>query len=124
MNKQELKEQIQDYMDDHIDDCDMVEYWNNMCDDIYDNERIIYDMYVFDDMMDGKKPTDIIESVDDDFSTRDTYFCDDIYGIKSFDDIYDVVDTDELIEYMIDNNESFGDWDIQQLLDEYDESED
>lgn len=47
-----------------------------------------------------------------------------IYGLESFSDIYDIVDTDELIQYIIDNCECFDDLDIQKLLDEYEESED
>lgn len=95
-----------------------------MCENVSDYERIIYDMSEFDNVMYGKTPTEILDAADVDFSTYDNYFCDDICSIKSFSDIYDIVDTDELIEYIIDNNESFDDWDIQQMLDKYNESED
>lgn len=124
MNRQELKEQLENYMNEHVDDCDMMYYWNTMCENASDYERVIYDMSEFDDLMYKKTPTELLDSVDDDFSTYDNYFCDDIYGLKSFSDIYEIVDTDELIEYIIDNCECFDDLDIQKLLDEYNESED
>ena len=124
MNRQELIEQLENYMNKHVDDCDMMHYWNTMCENVSDYDHIIYCMYEFDDVMSGKTPTEILDSVAHDFSTYDNYFCDDIYGLESFSDIYHVIDSDELIEYMIDNNESFNDCDIQQLLDEYVESED
>lgn len=123
MNRQELKEQLDDFMCTHVDDCDTLYYWNIMCENVSNYERVIYYMSEFDDVMCGKKPTEILDSVNHDFSTYDNYFHDDIDGVESFSDIYDVVDTDELIEYMIDNNESFDNFDIQQLLDEYNESE-
>ena len=124
MNRQELKEQLETYMCAHVDDCDMTYYWNTMCENVSDYERVIYDMSELDDVMYGKTPTEVLDSVDDDFSTSNNYFCGDIYGLKSFSDIYDIVDTDELIEYIIDNCVCFDDLDIQKLLDEYDESED
>lgn len=124
MNRQELKEQLENYINDHVDDCDTMYYWNTMCENVSDYERVIFHMSEFDDVMDGKTPTEILDSVYDDFSTYDNYFCNSIYGLISFSDIYDIVDTDELIEYIIDNCECFDDLDIQKLLDEYDESED
>lgn len=124
MNRQELIEQLEHYINDHVDVCDMMYYWNTMCDNVSDYERVIYDMSEFDDVMYGETATDILNSVGHDFSTYDNYFCGDIYGLKSFSDIYDIVDTDELIEYIIDNCECFDDLDIQKLLVEYDESED
>ena len=124
MTRQQLKEQLENYMNDHVDDCDMMYYWNTMCENVSDYERIIYDMSELDDMMYGKTPTEILECVSEDFATYDNYFCDGIYGLESFSDIYDIVDTDELIVYIIDNCECFDDLDIQKLLDEYDGSDD
>ena len=124
MNRQELKEQLENYMNEHVDDCDMMYYWNTMCENVSDYERVIYDMSELDDVMYGKTATVVLDSVARDFSTYDNYFCDDIYGLQSFSDIYDIVDTDELIEYIIDNCECFDDLDIQKLLDDHDESED
>lgn len=124
MTRQELIEQLENYVNKHVDDCDMMYYWNTMCENVSDYERVIYDMSEFDDVMYGKTPTEILDSVHDDFSTYNNYFCGDIYGLTSFSDIYVIVDIGELIEYIIDNCECFDNLDIQKLLDEYDESED
>ena len=82
-------------------------------------------MYEFDELFHNTKPSNLAELIEngDGFSTNDEYFVVDCYGLKSFDNLYDIMDDDELIDYMIDNDEDFGDDRIREVLDSDDEDE-
>lgn len=115
---EEMKREKLQAIIDNADDNDIITWWNDHCD--CDTDRIFYM-----DELDGffvergyKSATDIIDSLDSDFSTSDYYFTEGDYGIKSFDDIYDVVDDDDLIDYMLEIDEDFGNDDIRDILDE------
>lgn len=116
MTEEMKRENLQNIID-NLDETAIITMWNDICAD----SNTIYYM----DELDGffakkgyKSATNIIDSLDDDFSTSDYYFADGDWGIKSFDDIYDIVDDDELINYMLDNDDDFGNDDIRDILDE------
>ena len=73
---------------------DMVELHNAVAEDVHDYDRILCHMDEFNDFMVGKTPIEIINSVDDDFSTRDDWF--NVNGLGFF--------------------ESYADWDLRSLL--------
>lgn len=97
-----------------------------MCDTYRDSERYIVPMGEFDDMFYGMKASEVVRAIEnaDHFSINDEWFIDGIYGLESFDDLYDVMDDDELITYIIDEDEDFGDDRIREVLDSEDEEED
>lgn len=117
MTEEMKRENLQEIID-NADENDIITWWNDICAD----SDTIYYMDELDGFFHDKKhyncATDIIDSLDSDFSTSDYYFADGEWGIKSFDDIYDIVDDDELIDYMLDSDEDFGNDDIRDVLDE------
>ena len=77
-------------------------YWNGSVEPIYNMEEL-------DDIMGECYPTDLLNKLDSDFDINDYYFYDSIWGISSFNDIYDVIDLDELadnIDYV--QEEAYG----------------
>lgn len=114
MTEEMKRERLQEIIDS-LDETEIITMWNNICAD----SDVIYDMNELDEFfISCKSATNIIDSLDDDFSTSDYYFADGDLGVKSFDDIYDIVDDDELINYMLDNDDDFGNDDIRGVLDE------
>ena len=97
--------------------------WNQRCESYNDWEQYIYPMDSFDELMNGQSPTEIVEALGDGFSTADDYFCDDIYGLKSFDDIYEVADDSELLDYILDEDDDIDNCDIREILDEDEDEE-
>lgn len=122
MTEEMKREKLQEIID-NLDETVIIAMWNDICAD----SDIIYYMDELDGFFHDKKhyncATDIIDSLDSDFSTSDYYFADGDWGIKSFDDIYDIVDDDELINCMLDNDDDFGNDDIRNILDEETEDE-
>lgn len=114
MTEEMKRENLQNIID-NLDDTEIITMWNDICAD----SDVIYYMDELDEFfISCKSATNIIDSLDSNFSTSDYYFADGDYGVKSFDDIYDIVDDDELINYMLDNDEDFGNDDIRDILDE------
>lgn len=96
---------------------DFVELWNNFID--CNDERHIYYMEELDLFFSGLSPSEIISRIENNgFSTYDDYFKEDIYscGFYSFSDPFSEVDFEELIDYIIDNDDDFGVYDIRELL--------
>ena len=61
-------------------DSDKVSAWNEYCDKSGYTDDMIYSMWDFDDLMSGRKPSEILDSVGSGFSVRDAYFAFDGYG--------------------------------------------
>ena len=121
MNREERLQNIIDNTNEQY----VLSWWNEMTIGIGDMERHIYCMYEFNECFDGLNPLKIAEFVSEatHFSPFDEYWTDGFYGLESFDDLYDIMDDDELIDYMIDNDEDFGDDRIRDVLDDLDDEE-
>lgn len=78
-----------------------------------------------DDVFCGMTPTQIINSLADDFNSGDDFMKQNGYGyFETTSDLTDWVYVDEIADYIIDNENSLGCDDIQDILDEEeDESE-
>lgn len=97
------------------------------CCSYLEDDNAIYPMDEFDELLYGKEPWDIARAVHyGDFYPTDNYFKFNVYGnLESTDNpiqegwlnLYD------LAAYAIDYHESFGDSDIQALLEQWDEEE-
>lgn len=72
--------------------------WNG-----YADEYRCYGMYDLDDLLYGKKPTEILDLVCDDFNVRDEYFYWDLWGLHSTDYIIDVYKDNTTAEEVFDN---------------------
>ena len=102
---------------------DIVPVWNEYCDNIgYYDDRIEY-MDSLDDLMCEKTATEILNDIDRDFDIRDDYFRFTIYGMESFSDPYDVVDVDDLADYIIKNEETLYSDELVEFFEEVEEQE-
>lgn len=96
--------------------------WNG-----YTNEYRCYDMYDLDDLLYGKKPTEILDLVCDDFNVRDEFFYWDMWGLHSTDYIIDVYKDNTTAEEVFDNvlenlcNIYISDSEFKDLMEEIDE---
>lgn len=123
MTIEEKRDKISAILDE-METGEIICAWNQRCDNYNDFERHIYYMGEFNEVMCDVKPLDIVEALDGNFNSMDDYFCDDIYGLSSFDDIYDIVDDDELIEYIMEEDDDVDNPEIREILDEEEEDED
>lgn len=62
-----------------LDDSEKVELWNVLCSE-YCYEETLFSMDELDDLLGGKKPSELLTMVDDDFNYNDDYFYFDGYG--------------------------------------------
>lgn len=90
---------------------------------LYDDE--IFDMEEFDEIMSGSTPTDIAQKIFyGNFRPNDNYFRFDGYAnLESIDWLKDEIDLDEIADYIIDNENSLENSEIQEILDEDDNEE-
>lgn len=104
-------------------DSDKVSAYNEYCDKNNIMDDCIYSMWDFDDLMSGRKPSDIIDLVGNDFSSHDAYFAFDGYGnLVSGDspDDFDFYDEDAVIDRIIEDGASdFPDLDEDIIQEEF-----
>ena len=106
---------------ENMDESDLVEIWNEYCDRRNYSDDHIFGMYEIDDYLSNMTPTEIIDKVvGSNFDTSDDWFKDGIY-FESFSDVPSNIDEDDLINYIIIEDEDFGNSDIRDALDEDDE---
>ena len=127
MEREELENKILNILSEELDST-ILEMWNDYCDDWGYSEHI-YSMLEKDDYFMNWDIEDLINlGYQNQFDTADDYFyCTTNYGERSTSDIYDVVDTSEIANYIIEEQKDYDNWDIEELLDEYyneDEEED
>lgn len=111
--KFDSKEDFKDYIEKR-----MIDYWKNhndsfsrVCEDLdswdgFLGEDGVYQMYDFDDMLDGKKPSEVVQMLDSDFDYSDDYFYFDGYGnLCSTDEkeYFNSVSYSEVFEKLIDD---------------------
>lgn len=98
---------------------------NNRWNDETSDGNYIYGMSDFDDVYRGESPSDIADAVTSgEYDSCDDYFVHEGSECHTFCDPSDWIDTDELTDYMIDNDEDFGDSRIREILDSADEDDD
>ena len=119
--KAEIRKQIEDLVFNTIDnmsDSEMIELWNEYCDDNgYCDDRIEYfDEGVFNDLMAGKTPYEIYQIIDNnDISFFDDYCHYDGYELNTFSDVYDSIDIDNLVEWVIEEERDLCNFEIDEL---------
>ena len=108
-NKEKLFELLQELDDEQtlellqeLDDEQTLELWNEYCSEYGRGEDNIYylDEWTINDLF-YNNPFGLLNSLDDDFDKHDEYFKDGTYGLESFSDIFDVVDLEDLAEYIL-----------------------
>ena len=101
----------------------LVELWNEFCDKNCYEERIWYlSDYEINDLFSNKTPAELIR-MGKDVDLDNKYFYFHLNELNTTDNIFDVVDIDELVDYIIDNDNDCNDTDIRDLLDELEEVE-
>ena len=93
MTKEELEE---------LEDEKVVDLWNDYCENNNMGDERIYHMDEIDDVLGRMWPSDLFDTLEfNRFNACDSYFGYNDYGyIESFDTPYDVIDVEELIEYL------------------------
>ena len=101
----------------------LVELWNEFCDKNCYEERIWYlSEDEINDWFSNKTPAELIR-MGKDVDLDNKYFYFHLNELNTTDNIFDVVDIDELVDYIIDNDDDCNDIDIRDLLDELEEVE-
>ena len=101
----------------------LVELWNEFCDKNCYEERIYYlSDYEINDLFSNKTPAELIR-MGSNLDLDNKYFYFHLGELNATDNIFDVVDIDELVDYIIDNDNDCNDTDIRDLLDELEEVE-
>ena len=119
--KAEIRKQIEDLVFDTIDDMsdsEMIDLWNEYCGDngYYDDRIEYFDEGVFNDLMSGKTPYEIYQIIDNsDISFFDDYCRYDGYELNTFSDIYDSIDIDDLVKWVIEEEKDLCNFDIDEL---------
>ena len=119
--KAENRKQIEDLVFNTIDnmsDSEMIELWNEYCGDngYYDDRIEYFDEGVFNDLMSGKTPYEIYQIIDNsDISFFDDYCHYDGYELNTFSDVYDSIDIDNLVKWVIEEERDLGNFEIDEL---------
>lgn len=104
---------------------DIVSIWNAYveCNNYYDD--YIYNMCDLDYELESLTPTEILRKAEgEDFKTSDSFFYHTIYGINSCNNVEDSpICISDLAYYIIDNDDSLGNTDIEDILEEHREEE-
>ena len=118
MIAEDIREVVEDFREGKL-----VELWNEFCNKNY-YEEVIY--YLSDDeindLFSNKTPAELIR-MGKDVDLDNKYFYFHLNELNTTDNIFDVVDIDELVDYIIDNDNDCNDTDIRDLLDELEEVE-
>ena len=113
------KEDIKDILVNDIPDWELVNIWNEYCDRNNLYEDRIYEMDCLDEYLDGLSPSEVIDSLSDDFATWNTFFQDGVYGLHSFGDVSNNIDIDALTDTIFDDEETYGCDEIDDYFFEY-----
>ena len=101
----------------------LVELWNEFCNKNYYEEVIYYlSDYEINDLFSNKTPAELIR-IGSNLDLDNKYFYFHLGELNATDNIFDVVDIDELVDYIIDNDNDCNDTYIRDLLDELEEVE-
>lgn len=108
---------------ENLDDNELKNMWNEYCRENYYDDQEIFEMCEIDDLFCDMKVSDFLDKLSGDFNAKDNYFRYSIYGLESFDDVADIVSFDDLANYIVDNNETFDNDELEELIEEEDEEE-
>jgi hypothetical protein len=107
---------------------DKVALWNEYCDSTNRTDDWVYSMEEFDEIMSGRKPWDIVRTCYyGDLNPTHEYFWFNGYANLESDDWIDgeksPFDIDELVYYIVENEEDFGNDEIAEVLEGEEEEE-
>lgn len=113
-----IREVVEDFKETKL-----VELWNEFCNKNYYEEVIDYlSDDEINDYFSNKTPAELIR-MGSNVDLDNKYFYFHLDELNTTNNIFDVVDIDELVDYIIDNDNDCNDIDIRDLLDELEEVE-
>lgn len=120
MTEEELRERVEEIVSLWSDSTAVVN-WNEYCEnESYYDDRIEYND--IDELLCGlTKPSEILDKIGSDYDMNDTYAVFTIYGLESFNYVEDSsspYDFGTMVDYIIENQECFGDSDLEELFEE------
>lgn len=108
-----------------LSDEDTLEMWNEFQESYRYEDRVYLIDEVLECFLNDLSFKEALECIDkDEFDTDDLYAVDTIYGWKTFNDIFDVVDLGDLADYIENEREDFGYCELEAILEEEDDEED
>ena len=127
MDTDQLRDELMSLIDD-MSDRDVIYIWNEYCRAINDDISEIYSMDEFDEIADGQSPSDIARSIFyGDFRPVDDFFGFNGYGnYVSFNRLSDEnarYYPEDMVDYIIEHDEDFGDDEIREILDSANEDD-
>ena len=116
MNTKQIEERLQDYIN-NMDIDDYIDLWNNYNKEFGNDEKIIHYINELrdDEYLKSLDPYDICENCEN-VTLNDKYYYVDGFKYISFNDIYDLCDDLELVNAIIDNYDSYNNYDIDVIL--------
>lgn len=87
-----------------LDDSQIITIHNEYC-DTNSYENMIYYMDMIDELLYGYTPSEILNSLSSSFDKNDTFIVDTINGLQSYNDISDIVNYDQLAEFLIEKGD-------------------
>lgn len=114
-----LEERIRNCVDEMADG-EIVDVWNRYCDsNNYIDDRIEY-MEFLNDFYCGCTPFEVLEKANNNsFDTTDIWFKEDGFGLQSTDYCRDWIEVDDLVDYLVENEEHFDNSDLKNVLEDY-----
>lgn len=115
--------EIKEYLE-NLSDYELFALWNEYQGENYDD--CIYYMEELDEICESMNPTDLANKIFyGDFNPNDTYFIFDGYAnLESSDNLDDLIDVDDLAQFIYDNDDDLNDDDLRDFLDEEEDEED
>ena len=118
-----LKNKVKELIEDMLD-YEKIELYNNYAS--INSYEMILDNNI-DEILEGKSPSEVYNSLDNNYNFNDDYVIYNGYGyLESFDgcQIDDYIDIDDIINFIVDNQNNLDNDDIQELFEELEEEED
>ena len=123
MNEMEKREKLVEYINS-LDNNDLIELHNSYCEAAgYEDDRI-YSMWDLDEILEGRTPTDILSmGFYGSFNPQHDFFWFNGYGnLESADHMTDMpIFAIDIANYILSEEDSLGNDEIQEILDEEDE---
>ena len=114
--REEVLEMLRD-----MDNWELIEIHNAYCEKVNYTDDMIYDMSMLNEFYHGKDPLDILlDAYNGAFNPNDDWFRWNGYGnLESTDrPVDDWIEIDDIADYIVENDEDFGNTDIRDLMDE------
>lgn len=119
MNKYDALMAIIEAMQDY----EVIDLHNQMCEGNNCMDDYIYNNDI-DELLCNQKPSEVANALHKDYNINDDYAVFTIYGLNSFSYLGDEnspIDYDEIVDYIIDNEDDCGYSEIAEILEEDDE---